>query len=207
MIPNAACQACNWTGPADHCHDLKNAHERVEPGDIMPAGECPVCNASAMLIEEKPEPCMRVLTVSRPDDATHFGVRSTTQSLANIMWAVDNRHSYSVQDLDRHGFRVAVYKPAAHRKMTGQRPHPVYAQGMPRCSCSFCIFGSADDHARAARLRPDLYARYVALERRLDHTLSPSRRPLPEITGIDPDRQPVDTRPIRQRRTDPARRH
>ncbi len=68
--------------------------------------------------------------------------------------------------------------------VAGQTPHPVYAQGLTRCSCSFCILASRADLTRAAQLRPDLYARYVALEQRLDHTLSPSRRTLPEITGI-----------------------
>ena len=69
----------------------------------------------------------------------------------------------------------------------GQTPHPVYANGLTRCSCSFCIYGSASDLAKAARLRPDLYRRFVALERRLNHTLSPSGRPLPEITGVQPE--------------------
>ncbi len=73
-------------------------------------------------------------------------------------------------------------------RAAGQIPHPVYGLGLGRCSCSFCIFGSRSDLAIAARLRPDLYARYVRLERRLAHTLSPSRKTLPEITGIDPDR-------------------
>ena len=68
----------------------------------------------------------------------------------------------------------------------GQTPHPVYSLGLTRCSCSFCIFGSASDLATAARLRPDLYRDYAALERRIEHTLSPSRRALPEITGIHP---------------------
>ena len=35
MIPNAKCQSCNWTGPADDCGLLKNAWERVQPGDVM----------------------------------------------------------------------------------------------------------------------------------------------------------------------------
>ena len=51
MIPDAECQSCDWTGPADLCGPLKNAHERVQPGDVMPAGECPLCNASAMLVD------------------------------------------------------------------------------------------------------------------------------------------------------------
>jgi len=68
----------------------------------------------------------------------------------------------------------------------GQEPHWAYAAGMSRLSCSFCILASRSDLAIAARLRPNLYRRYVALERRIGHTLSPSRKPLPEITGVLP---------------------
>ena len=65
----------------------------------------------------------------------------------------------------------------------GQSPHWVY-EHVSRCSCSFCIFGSRSDLRRAAELRPDLYREYCALERRIGHTLSPTRVPLPELTGI-----------------------
>ena len=66
----------------------------------------------------------------------------------------------------------------------GQEPHWVYSQGISRCSCSFCIFGSRADLRRAAELRPGLYARYAQLEQRIGHTLSPSRVALPQLTGI-----------------------
>ena len=66
----------------------------------------------------------------------------------------------------------------------GQTPHPVYSFGLTRCSCSFCIFSSRSDLRRAAELRPDLYAKYARLERRIAHTLSPTRKYLPELTGI-----------------------
>ena len=66
----------------------------------------------------------------------------------------------------------------------GQAPHPVYSFGLTRCSCSFCIFASRSDLRRAAELRPDLYAKYAQLERRIAHTLSPTRKYLPELTGI-----------------------
>ena len=66
----------------------------------------------------------------------------------------------------------------------GQSPHPVYALGMSRCSCSFCIFASRSDLRRAAELRPGLYRQYARLERRIGHTLSPTRKFLPELTGI-----------------------
>lgn len=67
---------------------------------------------------------------------------------------------------------------------SGQSPHPVYSFGLTRCSCSFCIFASRSDLRRAAELRPDLYRRYSELEQRIGHTLSPSRIPLPGLTGI-----------------------
>ncbi len=69
-------------------------------------------------------------------------------------------------------------------RTAGQQPHWAYAAGMSRLSCSFCILASRQDLHRAAELRPTLYKRYASLERRLGHTLSPSRLPLPEITGI-----------------------
>lgn len=66
----------------------------------------------------------------------------------------------------------------------GQTPHWVYAAGMRRKSCAFCIMACDSDLTRAAELRPELYSRYVAKERELGFTLSMSRRTLPEITGI-----------------------
>ena len=33
MMPTATCQYCGWNGPADQCGPLKNAWERVQPGD------------------------------------------------------------------------------------------------------------------------------------------------------------------------------
>lgn len=66
----------------------------------------------------------------------------------------------------------------------GQSPHWAYNAGMSRLSCCFCIMSSTADLTTAAKLNPDLYRRYVATERRLDFTLSPSMRRLPEITGI-----------------------
>jgi len=70
----------------------------------------------------------------------------------------------------------------------GQSPHPVYSFGLTRCSCSFCIFASRSDLRRAAKLRPDLYQKYAQLERRIAHTLSPTRKYLPELTGIPVER-------------------
>ena len=117
MIPTATCSYCDWQGPADKCGPLKNAWERVAPGDTMPAGECPECNASAMLDEDKAEPCIRIETVPAPERATHFRVRSTAQALADVMSMAADTSSYRVQDMDAHGFRVAVYHRSAYPAM------------------------------------------------------------------------------------------
>lgn len=66
----------------------------------------------------------------------------------------------------------------------GQDLHWAYGEGSTRLSCCFCILASKADLTTAARLNPDLYKRYVETEKRLDFTLSPSRKSLEEITGI-----------------------
>ena len=45
------CQNCDWTGTEDQTHELRDIWSRVEPGDVMPAGECPECDSAAMLSE------------------------------------------------------------------------------------------------------------------------------------------------------------
>ena len=117
MIPDAKCQNCDWTGPADLCGPLKNAHERVQPGDVMPAGECPLCNASAMIVEDEQQPSATVITRPLPEQATHFGLEQTARSLAAVMAITHPQHTYRVQNADRHGYRVAVYRPPAYPKM------------------------------------------------------------------------------------------
>lgn len=66
----------------------------------------------------------------------------------------------------------------------GQKPHYAYQMGMSRLSCCFCIMASASDLTIAARANPELYARYVEMEKRIGHTLSMSQKPLETITGV-----------------------
>lgn len=81
---------------------------------------------------------------------------------------------------------------------SGQQPHPVYARGMRRFSCVFCVMASEADLKTAARLATEhpellndshLYRKYVALERStgqvmLMPTKSRGRRSLEDVTGI-----------------------
>ena len=52
-------------------------------------------------------------------------------------------------------------------KDAGQEPFWIYAEGMTRKSCSFCIMSSKSDLCIAARLRPKLLERYNEIENRL----------------------------------------
>lgn len=85
-----------------------------------------------------------------------------------------------------HAWRLAdVWRTIAD---AGQSPHWAYGAGMTRLSCCFCIMASRGDLRTAARLRPDLFARYVATERRLDQTMAMpdeygNRRFLDEAVG------------------------
>lgn len=95
-------------------------------------------------------------------------------------------HSWSVSD-------VFLEIDAA-----GQKPHPIYALGMTRFSCVFCVMASEADLKTAARLAverpellndPHLYRKYIQLEKSTGQVmLMPSktkgRRTLEEVTGV-----------------------
>jgi 3'-phosphoadenosine 5'-phosphosulfate sulfotransferase (PAPS reductase)/FAD synthetase len=51
-----------------------------------------------------------------------------------------------------------------------QQPHWAYGKGMSRLSCCFCILASRQDLATAAALKPALFQRYNAIERKIDRT-------------------------------------
>ena len=46
------CANCDWHGPESELKELQDVFERVSPGDVMPAGECPECGASAFVENE-----------------------------------------------------------------------------------------------------------------------------------------------------------
>jgi 3'-phosphoadenosine 5'-phosphosulfate sulfotransferase (PAPS reductase)/FAD synthetase len=74
-------------------------------------------------------------------------------------------------------------------RAAGEEPHPIYAMGMSRFSCCFCIMASEHDLKTAARLNSELYREYVLLERATGQVmLMPSktrgRRTLEQVTGV-----------------------
>jgi 3'-phosphoadenosine 5'-phosphosulfate sulfotransferase (PAPS reductase)/FAD synthetase len=97
-------------------------------------------------------------------------------------------HELLVGDLDTPDNETVFGTIAA----AGQKPHWVYYKGMSRLSCVFCIMANKSDLQTAARLEPELYARYVATEQHIGKSfLMPSKKHgvqfLPQVTGIDAD--------------------
>lgn len=80
-------------------------------------------------------------------------------------------------------FDWTVEEVFASIKAAGEKPHWAYQAGMTRMSCAFCIYGNRSDLTTAARLNPELYARYVGLEKKIGFTLQHGRS-LEETTGI-----------------------
>lgn len=85
----------------------------------------------------------------------------------------DNREGRSARHIDH-------YRPV-HKMTTTQvweliakyrvNPHPCYRAGFGRCSCQFCIFGSANQCASARMISPERYAKIVAYEKQFGVTI------------------------------------
>lgn len=85
-----------------------------------------------------------------------------------------------------HGF--STEKVFETIRAAGQEPHPIYKRGLSRLSCAFCIYANAEQLKIAARLKPDLYRRYAALERKIGRSMlmpKPGQSAfLEDVTGI-----------------------
>jgi len=81
-------------------------------------------------------------------------------------------------------FKLSTADVFATIAAAGQAPHWAYAAGNERLSCLFCIMGSKADLQNAAKHRPDIYAKFVALEEKTGYTMHQSRRSLRELVGI-----------------------
>ena len=99
--------------------------------------------------------------------------RNDRQSVAGRTW-----HEWlPIQDLTTAEVLATVHG-------AGQQLHPAYAFGNERLSCVFCIMASASDLRNGALHNPELYARYVEIERRTGYTMHMSRKSLTELTGV-----------------------
>lgn len=81
----------------------------------------------------------------------------------------------------------------------GEQPHWVYAKGMSRLSCVFCIMSNNSDLRIASQLNPELFNKYVETEKRLGFSFimpkkNQSPRHLDEIVrDISPETEETST--------------
>lgn len=75
-------------------------------------------------------------------------------------------------------------------RASGVPYHEVYDLGMPRLSCSLCIFAPPAALQLAGRLRPDHLERYVQVEREIGHTFK-SGLSLVQIQNSIRDQEPT----------------
>jgi len=87
----------------------------------------------------------------------------------------------------------------------GLKPHHAYALGNTRVSCILCIMGCRSDLRNGALHNPNIYRKYAALEVRSGYTFHPSRKTLPEMTGVrlEKDEQQMPDR-VRRGSTQPT---
>lgn len=69
----------------------------------------------------------------------------------------------------------------------GTRVHTAYALRMPRVSCSLCVLASKAALVQAARLRPDLAADYLEVEKEIHHDFRQNlpMRQIVELAAVD----------------------
>jgi 3'-phosphoadenosine 5'-phosphosulfate sulfotransferase (PAPS reductase)/FAD synthetase len=106
-----------------------------------------ILNVLGMRAAESPRRAL--LTPFSRDDRASNGVRHVDQWLPIHAW-----------DTAQVWERIAA---------AGTRPHPVYAHGMPRLSCRFCVLASRSALVLAARLDPDGALRRANLEDAMGH--------------------------------------
>ena len=73
----------------------------------------------------------------------------------------------------------------------GTRPHPIYAAGMPRLSCRFCVLASRSALILAARLDPEGAGRRAAMEQRMGHAFRQGMPMRDIIAAAETARGPV----------------
>jgi hypothetical protein len=53
------CRRCGWHGKAHALRPIRDLVDRIDPGEVVPAGECPACGALAHLVTQAP--CLAVV--------------------------------------------------------------------------------------------------------------------------------------------------
>ncbi len=127
-VETATCQDCGWQGPVEETKEFRNVWDRVLPGDVMPAGECPEegCGGAAML------------------DTDRDGASDLRPQMVALMLGLDRLHD----DLRKGALRSPI---DAHLKELADYARRALASGPPvRPVCNACGGTSVRVDARAS---------------------------------------------------------
>jgi DNA sulfur modification protein DndC len=179
-----------------HAKNLDNQAKKVAAGDVDAslAAPFPAPNLSRQCTSDlKTGPINKVITricneqgFTRVVSCTGIRAQESTDRKAMPTWEIDQRHSNGKRTIiDFHPIHDILEEEVWKIiDLSGQTRHFAYDLGMSRLSCCFCIFGSDDDLRIAAENNPELYRRYVELEKEVGFTMKMDRRGLEDHTGI-----------------------
>ncbi|MDE0372618.1 MAG: phosphoadenosine phosphosulfate reductase family protein [Rhodospirillales bacterium] len=205
LVVHAPLGEVEWPGTVEHIQDTipdgvpfilapvasgKSLLERIEERGMFPSASVRWCtsNFKRTPIERELRRHLKAHPRFGNRIVSAMGMRASESPARSkrAAWQKNVRNSKAGREwfdwLPIHGLETEDVFRIIRR--AGQSPHWAYAAGMSRLSCSFCILASRADLGRAAQLRPNLHRRYAELEKRIGHTLSPMRVPLPELTGV-----------------------
>jgi len=159
----ATCNTCGWRGPAELARELRDDWDRVPPGHVMPAGECPVdgCSGCAML--------------DRPDGAP----QDLRPPLTGIMLGLTRLHETAVNDTLTRPIADSIKDLATYARDALEPSPPVQPV------CNLCLGTGVLVDAWAAwdieNQRWDLHSTYepTAICTYCDIECSYSMRPIP----------------------------
>lgn len=106
-------------------------------------------------------------------NATGNRAQESTARAKQAAWSLNKRLSVAGREVfDWHPLKAWLTPEVFERiGQEGQKPFYAYAAGNERLSCVFCILGCNSDLQNGARARPELAARYIAIEDRTGFTM------------------------------------
>jgi|TARA_Y100000310_G_C20704273_1_gene833457 3'-phosphoadenosine 5'-phosphosulfate sulfotransferase (PAPS reductase)/FAD synthetase len=187
---------------ARHVKNQSNLAEKIEAGDTKAtlAAPFPAPNLSRQCTSDlKTGPITKIYTqMNNKEGITRFvdciGLRAeeSDDRAEKNPWTKSNK-----SNTKRHIIEFLPIQDILEDRVweiieqDGQTRHFAYDLGMERLSCVFCIYSSDEDLRIAAKANPDLYKKYVELEKEVGFTLKMDRRGLEAHTGIKVETDPM----------------
>ena len=100
------CDNCGWKGKPkiNAFADIPNLFERLDPGGVVPSGECPECGALCYPIKPKPKKKYQAVHVSLPScrgQGTGWEVKTKTRGRWLTVcdcWSLDDHNAKEVAE-------------------------------------------------------------------------------------------------------------